>query len=224
VPKPGEFFVVSNTENPSYSRKLLQTASFSNLPDTAPVKPKKPEEMRVISSQLVSSAIGKAEGRFKSDREEPGQNGVTMTSLQNEMKRQMSHTAFSRKEATGASVQFDKNIGLLDLHATMDERFKDTIKTKQEQLLANPHMKTSMTTNIRNIMSSHDKGMLTATSRLLHAEVRFQEQEERSPLKSQIPDGGSTSKSVSTLDLLKLSKGKSRYNQETRSINAMSHI
>ena len=147
-----------------------------------------------------------------------------MTSLQNEMKRQMSHTALGRKDTTGASVQFDHNIGLLDMHVTMDERFKDTIKTKQEQLLANPHMKTSMTTNIRNIMSSHDKGMLTATSRLLHAEVRFQEQEERSPLRTQFVDPSVTSKSVSTLDLLKLAKDKSRYNHDARSINAMSHI
>ena len=29
-----------------------------------------------------------------------------------------------------------------------------------------------MTTNIRNIMSVQDKGLLTASSRLLHAEVR----------------------------------------------------
>jgi hypothetical protein len=42
-----------------------------------------------------------------------------------------------------------------------------------------------MTTNIKNIVSSHDKGLLTASSRLLHAEVRFKEEERRqSPQKA----------------------------------------
>ena len=84
----------------------------------------------------------------------------------------MSYSEFTKKEGP-PTVHFDRNIGLLDMHSTMDERFKDTIKSKQDQLLANPHMKTSMTTNIKNIMGSQDKGMLTASSRLLHAEVRF---------------------------------------------------
>jgi hypothetical protein len=71
-----------------------------------------------------------------------------------------------------------------------------------------------MTTNIKNIVSSQDKVMLTASSRLLHAEVRFQEAEMRkqSPLKSnQQSQGMVPSKSVSTLDLLRQQKAKSRH-------------
>jgi len=65
----------------------------------------------------------------------------------------MSHTEFSKKEGP-PTVHFDRNIGLLDMQTSLDERFKDTIKYKQDQLLANPQMRTSLTTNIKNIMGS----------------------------------------------------------------------
>ena len=128
-------------------------------------------------STMLESAKQRADGRFKVPNLKKDQPGFTMTSLKGELERQMSHSVFTKKEGPGATVHFDRNIGLLDMHSNIDERFKDTIKSKQDQLLANPHITTSMTTNIRNIMSSHDKGLLTASSRLLHAEVKYQGQE-----------------------------------------------
>ena len=46
------------------------------------------------------------------------------------------------------------------------------VRQKQNQILHNPAMRTSMTTNIRNIMRNQDKGLLTTSTRLLNASVR----------------------------------------------------
>lgn len=124
----------------------------------------------------------------------------------------MTGTNFTQHLVTEA-LPTGRGMELSDMHANFDEKFKETIRTKQEQLLTNPNIKTSMTQNIRNIVTSHDKAMLTASSRLLHAEVREQEAKSRSPFRSDLMSGEAlaVSKSVSTLDLLKRQKNRSRY-------------
>ena len=39
-------------------------------------------------------------------------------------------------------------------------------------MLQNPQMRTSLTTNIRNIMRNQDRGLLTTSTRLLNAQVK----------------------------------------------------
>ena len=76
VPKPGEFFVVSTSETPSYSKKLLQTASFNNLGETSTMGKDEHKSM----SQF-GDALSRGDGRFKVPSLKKDQPGVTMTSL-----------------------------------------------------------------------------------------------------------------------------------------------
>ena len=104
-----------------------------------------------------------------------------------------------------SSIQDDKtNDGPMD---TIQEH----VRSKQNQILQNPQLRTSMTTNIRNIMRNQDKGLLTTSTRLLNASVRNQEfkgeirkqslSRDTSPQQA-APKG----KAISTVELLQRSK------------------
>lgn len=91
------------------------------------------------------------------------------------------------------------------------------LRRKQFELLHNPSLKTSLTTNIRNIMRNQDKGLLTTSTRLLNAQVKRAEMRtEMDKMNvSMSPDdkgrlskmtGGESKKAISTIDLLKKQK------------------
>ena len=82
----------------------------------------------------------------------------------------MSHVRFDNKTSIDDSVEADRQ------HPSIP----DTVRRKQLEVLQNPTLKTSLTTNIRNIMRNQDKGLLTTSTRLLNAQVK------RAELKSEI--------------------------------------
>lgn len=81
-------------------------------------------------------------------------------------------------------------------------------------MLQNPTLKTSLTTNLRNILRNQDSGLLTTSSRLLNAQVRRAElkQEIQKGEGSPPPTDGLPPKAVpgkrvlSTIDLLRKQK------------------
>ena len=66
------------------------------------------------------------------------------------------------------SIQDGRSVNLEGQMDTIEEN----VRSKQSQILSNPQVRTSMTTNIRNIMRNQDKGLLTTSTRLLNASVR----------------------------------------------------
>lgn len=91
--------------------------------------------------------------------------------------------------------------------------FEQNLKRKQLELLQNPGIKTSLTTNIRNIMRNQDKGLLTTSTRLLHAQVKRAElktelekqDQSMSPERETVKEE-SSKKVISTVDLLRKQK------------------
>ena len=81
-------------------------------------------------------------------------------------------------------------------------------------MLQNPTLKTSLTTNLRNILRNQDSGLLTTSSRLLNAQVRRAElkQETQKGEGSPPPTDGLPPKAMpgkrvlSTIDLLRKQK------------------
>ena len=82
-----------------------------------------------------------------------------------------------------SNVRFDKESRLSmdgasedQLKAAQDASGLDQrVRRKQSEVLQNAHLKTSLTTNIRNIMRNQDKGLLTTSTRLLNAQVKHAE-------------------------------------------------
>ena len=68
MPKPGEFFVVSNNQAAAYNKRLLNTASFSALPDQAMTKSQsqvlKPFDAKSLSSKYIENVMQNKSGRF----------------------------------------------------------------------------------------------------------------------------------------------------------------
>lgn len=87
--------------------------------------------------------------------------------------------------------------------------FDANVRRKQLEVLQNPALKTSLTTNIRNIMRNQDKGLLTTSTRLLNAQVKRAElrseldkhNQSMSPETTVRP--ANTNKAISTVDLLR---------------------
>ena len=71
----------------------------------------------------------------------------------------MSHVRFERASIDESATEDNRN----------GQNLRGSIRRKQHEVLQNPTLKTSLTTNIRNIMRNQDKGLLTTSTRLLNA-------------------------------------------------------
>ena len=76
----------------------------------------------------------------------------------------MSQVKFERPSIDG-SVTGGEHVGMSNL-------VSESVRRKQFEVLQNPTLKTSLTTNIRNIMRNQDKGLLTTSTRLLNAQIK----------------------------------------------------
>ena len=113
----------------------------------------------------------------------PSRGAVTVTSLQDALKLHNipgKGSNFSQHEQglnmaarqSKSSSYFNKNQQpqYMDQDYAIDAEFiqaEDLLRQKQQQLLDNPQVKSSMTSNIKSIMQNQDKTLLTTSSRLL---------------------------------------------------------
>lgn len=111
----------------------------------------------------------------------------------------MSQIKYERQSMDGSL--FGENRGVFDAN----------VRRKQLEVLQNPTLRTSLTTNIRNIMRNQDKGLLTTSTRLLNAQVKKAELKSEltkkehsfSPEPSKV---GNSKTAISTVDLLRRQK------------------
>lgn len=115
----------------------------------------------------------------------------------------LSNLKYDRQSMDGASIFGEARHGAFDAN----------VRRKQLEVLQNPDLKTSLTTNIRNIMRNQDKGLLTTSTRLLNAQVKRAEMKselDKHHNRSLSPDGTSrpanSNKAISTVELLRKQK------------------